>query len=218
MSRIVRCDPVKPDPAILKETEDLLTRGEAVVIPTETQYALSVRADIKGALEMICRIKQRDRHLSPALFVKDMTMAKTFCEVNHTAERLAERFLPGPMTLVVPSKKDQHAVAEEFLSERGFGLRISSSPFISAIMNRLSFPITATSANVSGRTSRSSIEEIEADLGNAVALYVDAGPCRGIVPSTVVAVSDTMEILRHGAIPAIEIHAVLKEGRGHGAL
>lgn len=211
MSRVLACDPVRPDIGVIDETVAALTDGLTVVMPTETQYSLSVRADSELALKKICAVKKRSENLKAALFVKDLNMAGKFCDIHEPARVLADRFLPGPLTLVTPGKKDQKAVATGFLSADGFGLRISSSPVIMAVMDRVRFPVTATSANISGDITPATVSDIRKALGDGVDLYLDAGPCRGVVPSTVVKVNETVTILRHGVISEREIRNALEE-------
>lgn len=212
MSTVIACDPVSPDVETIRRAAETLTRGGAVVIPTETQYGLSVRADQLDAPQKIDRIKQRNKTLPVALFVKDMKMAELFCEITETAGKLAERFLPGPLTLIMPARPGQTAAAGDFASPGGFGVRISSSPMVAAVMRQISFPITATSANLAGRTAPATVAEIRAELGDRVDLYLDGGPCRGLTPSTVVRAGADVEIIRHGVISDAEIKSVTGEG------
>jgi L-threonylcarbamoyladenylate synthase len=209
---MLACDPVRPEVDVIEETAAALTRGSVVVMPTETQYSLSIRADQDIAFAKICLIKERSETLKTSLFVKDLNMARQFCEVSKVAENLAECHLPGPLTMVLPARKDQDVVANGFCSPEGIGIRISSSPVIAAVMDIVSFPVTATSANISGRVTPDSIAEISRDFGDAVDLYLDAGPCRGRIPSTVVKANDSVTILRPGLIPETEIRRCMDEG------
>lgn len=213
MSRILRCNPARPEKAVLSAVVEALSAGSVVVLPTETQYSLSVRADTDGMLERICRIKKRERLLTPAMFVKDLKMAKRFCEVNAVAEKLAAKYFPGPLTLIMPKKKDQSVVSRDFLSDYGFGVRVSSSPVIAGVMERVPFPVTATSANISGQLTPSSVEQISQIMGDEVDLYLDGGLCRATTPSTVLKLNNGVDILRHGQIPEAEIRQFLAGGK-----
>lgn len=204
------CNPARPDDQVVKEAVRVLESGAAIVMPTETQYSLSLRADRAESMVAIGRIKKRDAFLKPALFVSDIDMAKGFCQVSQLAERLAKRFLPGPLTMVLPERENQSQVSVDFLSEDGFGIRISSSPMVAAIMKQVSFAVTATSANISGQPAAMSISEMAEMLGDEIALYIDGGSCRGITPSTVIKVDEEVEILRHGLIGEAEIRQFLK--------
>jgi len=210
LSRRLSCDAANPDKDVIERVAEAFRDGRTVVMPTETQYALSIRASVDDAFEKICRIKQRKEGLSVALFVQDMQMAERFCDISDVAKKLADRFLPGPLTLVLPGKKGQTTVAAGFLSPHGFGIRVSSSPIVKAVMGRLAFPVTATSANISGRTTPQTVPEISRSLGDTVDLYLDGGPCRAVTPSTVVKADDDVTILRHGVIPEREIRRFLE--------
>jgi len=213
LSRRLTCNPARPDDSVIGDVVRGLEDDLMVVMPTETQYALLMRADREDAPEKIGRIKKRSGVVPAAVFVKDIQMAELFCEMSYMARRLAARFLPGPMTLVLSARAGQRAVAAGFASQDGFGIRISSSPVVKAVMAKTSFPVTATSANISGETSLATVQEIAEVFGEDVDLYVDGGPCRGVVPSTVLKVTDTVSVLRHGAIPEAEIRRFLKESR-----
>lgn len=208
---MLACYPAKPDVSVINETVTALKNDLVVVMPTETQYSLSVRSDHDSALSKICSIKQRSVIAKMALFVKDLDMAQQFCEISEAAKKLTAAFLPGPLTLVLPEKQGQNAVDPGFLSEDGFGIRISSSPVISAVMEKVPFAVTATSANISGKMTPDSVSDINLVLGDSVDLYLDAGPCHGVIPSTVVKVADTVAILRHGVISESEIMRCLQE-------
>lgn len=210
MSRILSCDPARPDAGIVWDVVGVLNAGNAVVIPTETQYGLLLRADREDAFVRLQQIKKRPEARKPALFVKDLEMAEKFCEISAVARALADRYLPGPLTLVLPPRAGQTSVPPQFLSADGFGIRLSSSPLVAAVTRHLSFPATATSANVSGEICPATVSEIQTIFGDAVNLYLDGGPCRGIVPSTVVKVAEGVEILRHGIISEAEIKSFLQ--------
>jgi L-threonylcarbamoyladenylate synthase len=197
VSRVIVCNPAAPEEKVIAAVVDALTEGLAVVIPTETQYGLAVRADSDNAPELINRIKGRAESEKSALFVRDIAMAERFCRFTPIARSLTAKFLPGPLTLVLPSKEDQTAVSPLFLSLHGIGIR-------------LSFPVTATSANRSGEMTPSTVDLIRTMLGDAVGLFIDGGPCRGITPSTVAAVNGEVQILRHGAIAEAEIRSHLR--------
>jgi len=215
VSRLLRCNPERPEDSVLDIVAETLFAGGKVVLPTETQYGLAVRGDKEGTLDEICRLKRRDSSLRSALFVKDMKMAESFCTVSRSARELAECFLPGPLTLILPPRENQTAVSRDYLSPDGFGIRISSSPVVKGISNRIPFPISATSANISGEKTPPSIQEIEKLFGDGVDLYLDGGFCRATTPSTVVKVNGVVELLRPGQIPENEIMACLESGRRH---
>lgn len=211
MSRIITCNPAAPDDTVIAAAVDALTAGLAVVIPTETQYGLAIRADSAAAPAAVNRIKGRPEAERSALFVKDIAMAESFCELTPLSRSLAARFLPGPLTLVLPARKDQMVVPPDFLSAFGIGIRLSSSPLVAAVMTRVTFPVTATSANRSGEIPPPTVDLIRKSLGEDVSVYLDGGPCRGLTASTVAAVNGQVKILRHGLIAEADIRRHLRQ-------
>lgn len=211
MSSVLTCDPAQPSEEVIKSAVDALLAGEAVILPTETQYGLALRADRPDAPERIDRIKKRIGGQTTALFLARFEQAESFCKVSAKARLLADKFLPGPLTLVLPGLEKQDKVADGFGSLAGFGIRVSSAPLVAAVMSRLDFPVTATSANLSGRMTPTGIDEIKNDFGDMVSLYIDGGAASGRsrIPSTVAAVDNDVIILRHGAIGEAEIRKAL---------
>ncbi len=211
MTHVVACNPAMPDTETVRRIVAVLTEGRAVVMPTETQYALSLRADRDETADAITQIKQRPMESKCAIFVRDLTMAATFCELSTAARTLARKYLPGPLTMVLPAKPGQSVVSDRFRSAHGFGIRISSSPLVAAVMTQATFPVTATSANQSGEITLPTVQGIRQALGDDITLYVDGGPCRAVTASTVAAVAETVTILRHGLIAEAEIRRFLRE-------
>jgi L-threonylcarbamoyladenylate synthase len=210
MSRVVACNPARPDPSVIDDAVSVIHAGGAVVAPTETQYGLMLRADSEQTLSRLQEIKKRPELRKPAVFVRDMAMAETFCTIDSMTRALAGRFLPGPLTLVLAPRPGQTVISESLISPDGIGVRISSSPLVAAIAGRVSCPITATSANISGELTPATVPEIRAALGDGIDLYLDGGPCRSVVPSTVVKIAGGIEILRHGLISEAEIKSFLQ--------
>jgi L-threonylcarbamoyladenylate synthase len=205
------CNPVAPDEAAVTAIVDTLEAGLAVVLPTETQYGLAMRADSASTSAAISRIKGRSETERSALFVKDISMAESLCRFTALARSLAMRFLPGPLTLVLPVREAQSIVPVDFISAYGLGIRLSSSPLVAAVMARVPFPVTATSANRSGEIPLATVASIRSSLGEEVSLYIDGGPCPDLAPSTVAAVNGQVKILRQGAIAEADIRSYLRQ-------
>ncbi|MDD4053095.1 MAG: Sua5/YciO/YrdC/YwlC family protein, partial [candidate division Zixibacteria bacterium] len=89
MSRVITCNPAAPDDTAIAAVVDALTEGLAVVIPTETQYGLAIRADSDSAPAVVNRIKGRPEAERSALFVKDVAMAELFCQFTPLSRSLA---------------------------------------------------------------------------------------------------------------------------------
>ena len=172
--------------AQIKDAVKLLQSGELVVVPTETRYGLLVNASNKAALEKLYQAKKRPSLMPTAIFVRSIDEMFTYGKKTKAAERLANAFLPGPLTLILEAKVKMEKYV---VLENKIGIRISSAQIITDILSKIDFPLSATSANISGQNDCSSIEEIEKEFQNEVALYIDGGALHN-EPSTVVDVSE----------------------------
>lgn len=196
-----------PDAATVDSAATILADGGLVVAPTETRYGLLARADKPAVLTRLYAVKGRPAMVPTAVFVRDLKDMAIYGEVNQAARRLAEKFLPGPLTLVV---KASIKYSEPLVIDGKIGLRWSSAPFIAQLLEQIDFPITATSANPSGEEEFDTVDEIARVFGGKIDLYVDVGVLDNPV-STVVDVSgDSPVVLRSAAVSDSEIQDVLK--------
>lgn len=203
---VLRIDKTSPDPAALDQAAQALSCGELVVAPTETRYGLLVRADEQEYLEKLYGLKQKDRHQATSLFVRDLIEVGKLGRLTAAAETLFEQFLPGPLTLVlqaIPEWPPPRVVNGKI------GLRCSSAATILGLLDRLSVPLTATSANISGESDAEGVEELAAVFGDRVALYLDAGQLAGAVSTVVDCSTEPVRILREGAITREQIEKTL---------
>lgn len=185
----------------LAEAVAVLRRGGVVCMPTETSYGLAADIRSPDALACLCRIKGRDARAAPfGLIVAEPAQARGLARVwPERAEALAQRYWPGPLTLVVPAAAG--LPAEIIGPDGGVGMRVSSHPLALALARALGAPITATSANPSGQPPAMDTARARAYFGDAVA-YLDAGPAPGERASTVVAIAadGSVAVLRAGPI------------------
>lgn len=188
---------ITPETDIIKAAADILNRDGVVVVPTETRYGLAVRADRKRAFQKVFEIKGRGADNPSAIFIKGIANISTYARETEISRRVAARFLPGPLTLVLEAHRGLDNPA---IHAGKIGLRVSSSAVIGALLNAIDFDITATSANKSGGETFETVEEIAAIFESDVNLYLDAGRLAGPVSTVVDCSSDKAVILREGAI------------------
>lgn len=164
-----------------------------VVFPTETVYGIGVAVGQTEALAALRRLKSRDAAKPFQFLVADVAMAEAMGAVfSGGARRLAERFWPGPMTLVVPNRFGGEAL----------GIRIPDAAFMLAVCRRLGGAVVSSSANQAGLPPPRDADAADA-FGAEVDLLVDGGPVTGGTPSTVVRCRDDgYEILRQGGVDA----------------
>ncbi|SYZ73105.1 putative threonylcarbamoyl-AMP synthase [Candidatus Zixiibacteriota bacterium] len=204
--RILRIDPDNPDVAIIKEAAGILEKNGVIVAPTETRYGLLVRSDDMSAVMNLYSVKGRPASQPTAIFLRSAEEIDKFAYVSEVSRRLADCFLPGPLTLVL---KARPGFSPPIAVEGKIGFRISPAPLIAALLEMKSFNLTATSANISGQKEPESISEIAATFGHRVALYLDGGKLSGPVSTVIDCSGDDYEIIRHGAIPGNRIKECL---------
>jgi L-threonylcarbamoyladenylate synthase len=194
-------------PAALARAADVLRRGEIVGVPTETVYGVAVLPE-QQPLERLVAAKQRSADKGIALLVDSLDQVRALAEVPLAAERLAARFWPGALTLVLPVRAGVELPALLTGGRPTIGVRLPDHPVPRALARRLG-PIATSSANISGEPDATTAGQLAANLGAAVALVLDDGPVRGGVPSTVVAcpLDGPPQVLRAGALGADAIGA-----------
>lgn len=183
-----------------------------ILYPTDTLYGLGVDATDSEAIKRLNEIKGRgaEKHISIA--VSDMEMMMDYAELTPLGKKLAERFLPGKLTLVL---KPKSLPLELGTGTEEIGIRIPSHEKALELIQELGKPITATSANLSGMKPENSPERILKQFGEKASMIdrmIDGGELPESLPSTVVdARGDTPIIIREGAISASDIAKCLEE-------
>ena len=203
---ILKIDHSRPDEQIIESAACILGKGGVVVTPTETRYGLLGRIDDMHVVEKIFELKKRALSLPTAVFVMSGDDIFRLGHKNRLAELLLEKLLPGPLTLVLKNRSEYRA---PIVIDDKIGLRFSSSPVVSRLLEKTGLNLTATSANVSGKKEPETAAEIADFFGTGVDLYLDCGPLTAL-PSTVVDCSGKeMKMLREGAVRETSIREIL---------
>ncbi len=188
-----------------------LAAGRLVAIPTETVYGLAADATNGEAVARIFQAKGRPRFNPLICHADSLAMAERHGILDDRARRLAAAFWPGPLTLVV---RRQPASPVHPLVTAGLdtiGLRVPAGP-ARALIAAFGQVVAAPSANLSGRVSPTTADHVARQLGDSVALILDAGPCRVGVESAIVALDGSRpRLLRPGGVARREIEAMLGE-------
>lgn len=189
-----------------KQVATVLNEGGIIIYPTETLCGLGALAVYEDSVAKVFNIKGRLQGKPIPILVRDKEMLSEFAVVTDEAVRLIEKFLPGPLTLVLEQKRKL-----PYLISAGTGkiaIRISSHRFVKRLFDFLSDPITSTSANISGQENIFSFNEIYETFNSKVELIVDSGTLPRSKGSTVIDLTaKPAEIIREGDISG----AILKE-------
>jgi L-threonylcarbamoyladenylate synthase len=184
---------------------DHLNAAELLALPTETFYALAAHPFQEKALAHLFSLKKRTLDKPVLLLVSGPDMVSQLArDIPDLAQELMARFWPGPLTLILPSRPE----LSPWLTggTRGVGLRQPRQEATCRLIAALGFPVTGTSANRAGEPALTRAEEVERDFGGDLALILDAGPCPGGLPSTVVDVTVRPPCLvRAGAVTRADL-------------
>ncbi|MCI8332141.1 MAG: threonylcarbamoyl-AMP synthase [Clostridiales bacterium] len=182
------------------QAADILRAGGLVVFPTETVYGLGANALDDSAAAKIYAAKGRPSDNPLIVHLADPSQAADYCYPTPLFDRLAERFMPGPLTVILPKKACIPDTVTGGLAT--VGIRVPSHPTARALLRACQLPIAAPSANLSTKPSPTKAEHAVRDLFGRVDMILDGGPCGIGLESTIVKITgeDSMTLLRPGGI------------------
>lgn len=189
------------DAYLVDKAVSLWRAGELVVMPTETVYGLGADASNGQAVAKIYAVKSRPQFNPLIVHVADKETAQRYVVWNEAAEVLAQKFWPGPLTLVLKRRAD--CPISELVSAGGetIAIRVPSHPVARQLLAAFGGGIAAPSANRSGRVSPTTASHVEAELGEVIPLIIDGGACEVGLESTVLDLSgDAPVLLRPGSV------------------
>ena len=205
LGRVMRTDSTAARSRAIAAALDAVSRGEPVGVPTDTVYGLAADAADAGAIQQLFELKQRPEDRSIAVLVADVAAAAALVELTAPARRLAERFWPGPLTIVAARTPTAPA---HLGTGSTIGVRLPGDDVMRAIAGP--GPLAVTSANLHGGPTPSTAQGV-ADLFPTLSLIVDGGPRPG-ASSTVVDVTGTAPVvLREGPVSLDEILTVAQD-------
>jgi L-threonylcarbamoyladenylate synthase len=199
MPLVLQVDAHDPDPAVIRQAGEMIREGLVVAYPTDTLYGLAVDPRNAQAVRRLFELKGRPESSPLTLIGADVAQVRAAGEMSVIAERLATRWWPGPLTIVMNARP---IVAPQTLAGGpAVGIRVPNHPVATALARDAGFCITATSANRSGATAASTPAAVIAALPDLDAV-IDAGPAPGGQPSTIVdASAPVLALVRAGVVP-----------------
>jgi L-threonylcarbamoyladenylate synthase len=209
MREILNIDSQRPDDSMIAEASSILRSGGVVAYPTETFYGLGADGRNEEAIKKIFLIKGRNFKNPISVVVGNVNDVRGLVdEVPEIALHLMQRFWPGALTIIFKASPD---ISDHLTAGTGkIGIRLSSHPVATALARELGHPITATSANFSGKNECTSADEVIQGIGYQVDAVIDGGQTPGGLGSTIIDVTtDPPAILREGVIPKYKITASL---------
>ncbi|WP_114521183.1 L-threonylcarbamoyladenylate synthase [Altererythrobacter sp. ZODW24] len=199
------------DEAGIAKAVQLLKSGGIVAVPTETVYGLAARADSDEAVARIYEAKGRPSFNPLIVHVGSVQQAQKIARFDERAKQLADRFWPGPLTMVLPLLASSRLAGAVTAGLPTIALRQPAHPAMQAVLAASELPLAAPSANQSGGVSPTEAKHAASSLGEAVDLILDGGRCDRGLESTIVALRDdgSWQLLRHGPIAEAELIRLL---------
>ena len=192
--------PDNPDSAIFPEAAEIIRQGGVVAFPTDTFYGLAVNPFDANAVARLFKIKERSPSKPILLLIAGIKMLDLLVEPpSPLARKVMEKFWPGPLTIILKAKK---RLPDALTAGTGkIGIRFPNAALPIRLICAAGFPLTATSANLSGKPSPATAHKVLAQFGTDLDLILDGGKCKTL-PSTVLDMTPSEPtVLRAGKVP-----------------
>lgn len=192
-----------------QQAVNMLKNGKVISFPTETVYALAANAFDDNAINKIYALKGREFNKPLAIMFADINMAKKYVVFNDNALKIAHKFCPGEISLVLPKRKDCKIPAIVNSAKDTLSIRIPNFKIALDILNEIDFPIVATSVNPSGKNAAATSDEVLNYFPTGID-YIIEGKCPSGQSSTIIDLTyDKPKILREGKITFEDIKKAL---------
>ncbi|MBQ3016917.1 MAG: threonylcarbamoyl-AMP synthase [Clostridia bacterium] len=207
-TKIIKIDPSNVCESSLIEAAEIIKNGGLVIFPTETVYGLGADGTSAEAATKIYFAKGRPSDNPLIIHIEDPRDASKFTYTNETYFRLAEKFMPGPLTVVLPAK--DNVPKETRASLPTVAVRCPSNPIAKTLIRLSGVPIAAPSANLSGSPSPTKASHVIDDMDGRVDMIIDGGDSEFGLESTIVKVEDngTLTLLRPGKVTVDDLLTV----------
>ena len=207
--KIIAVDPVNPEPDIIAKAGKIIQNNGVVIFPAKCLYGVAANALNNKAVEKVFHLKQRPLNNPILILIPDTTLLPDLVKsIPTSAEKLIKAFWPGNLTIVFEAKDNIPQLLTA--GTRKIGIRIPAHPVAKALVEYTNFPITGTSANLSGQIGCSQTKQLSSYIIDHVDLVLDAGTLKGGTGSTIVDVTTSdINIIREGEVSVHLINEIL---------
>ena len=199
---VLKIDPDNPDGKLIRYAAGVLRAGGLVAFPTETVYGLGANLLDEEAIDRLYKVKARPRNKPFTVHIAALGQMKALgCALDGRAKKLAGKFWPGPLTMVIKAK-----------GGGSVGFRLPANKVAIELIKAAGVPVVAPSANLSGANPPTDAGEVLKDLDGKIDVVIDSGPTDVGVESTVVDLTaEGFGVLREGAVKKEEIEKILSD-------
>ena len=207
--KIVSIDPVNPESDIIAKAGKIIQNNGIVIFPAKCLYGVAANALNEKAIEKVFHLKQRPLNNPVLVLISSKNMLPDLVtRISKQAYKLMDVFWPGNITLVFEAKK--HVSGLLTANTGKIGIRIPAHPAAKALVELLKFPITGTSANLSGQSGCNKTDQLSSSIIDHADLVLDAGTLKGGAGSTIVDVTASpVTIIREGEVKTSQINEIL---------
>jgi L-threonylcarbamoyladenylate synthase len=209
-TKIIRINPALVEPDKIKIVARILKEEGIIAYPTDTFYGLGASCFSEKAIQRIYRLKKREPSKPISIIISDTNTAREIAkDIPSSFWKMADEFWPGPLTIILNASSK---LPKSLLGPGdSIGIRQPALPWIRELLERAAFPITATSANISGEKDIADPEIIRDSFYGLVDLIIDGGETTGTLPSTVIDLASAKPaIIREGAVPRSALRKYLE--------
>ena len=199
----------KIDDGKLQKIAQVIKDGGVAVFPTETVYGIGVNGTNENAIKKLYKIKNRPYDKPISLLVNSFDMInKVAKDISDTEYKLMKAFFPGPLTIILNKK----AIVPNILTANTntVGIRMPENEIALKLIKYANVPIATSSSNISGKPSRTNVQDIMRDFEDEVDIYIDGGKSKiGLASTVVQIINNKLHILRKGAVSEEQIAKIL---------
>lgn len=196
----------------INECKKVLLSGELLAFPTETVYGLGAISSSEEAFNKLVETKKRPPNKPFTLMCSSLTQVQDIVEINNITQIIIDNFVPGPITLILKTKKDIPYYLD--LGTGFVGIRIPDDDFVLKLIDAVGVPLLVPSANISSEPPAKSDKEVYNYFKDSV--YIIEGACKSGVPSTIIKIDgNSIRMIREGTLTLKEIMEVIKWKRSH---
>ena len=200
---------MKSNQSNIKKAKKYLNKNYCIGVPTETVYGLAANAYKNSAVKKIFNLKKRPKNNPLIVHYHDIDSLKKDCLINDNFTKLYKKFSPGPITYILPLRKDSKISKYVTNNKKSLAVRFPKHTVFKNLLKQLDYPLAAPSANITTKISAVKAKDVKEEFGNKIKYILDGGACAIGIESTIVNLIGRPSILRLGGLDILKIQKTL---------
>jgi L-threonylcarbamoyladenylate synthase len=200
---------MKSDQSNIKKAKKYLNKNYCIGVPTETVYGLAANAYKNSAVKKIFNLKKRPKNNPLIVHYHDIDSLNKDCLINDNFTKLYKKFSPGPITYILPLRKDSKISKYVTNNKKSLAVRFPKHTIFKNLLKQLDYPLAAPSANITTKVSAVKAKDVKEEFGNKIKYILDGGACAIGIESTIVNLVGRPSVLRLGGLDILKIQKTL---------